>query len=60
MVLQQSDMTTKKASGAGGSGVKTTLRLPADLVKQLKYKALDENTTVTDLAIRALKEYLKK
>jgi paraquat-inducible protein B len=40
--------------------VKTTWRLPKDLVKQFKHLATDRETTVTMLVIAAMKHYLEK
>jgi len=40
--------------------VKTTLRLPKLLLKQLKQFALDNDRSVTEVAMEAFKEYLDK
>jgi hypothetical protein len=34
--------------------------VPSDLFKELKHKAIDENVSVTELAVRALTQFLKK
>ena len=39
---------------------KSTFRMPLRLMKQLRYLAIDRNTTVTALLIEAVKEYLSK
>ncbi len=39
---------------------KTTLRLPKRLLKQLKQYGLDNDRSVTDIAIEAFKEYLDR
>jgi predicted transcriptional regulator len=39
---------------------KTTLRLPRQLVKQLKHLALETDRSLQDLATDALEEYLRK
>jgi hypothetical protein len=40
--------------------VKATFRLPLDTMKSLKHMAIDKNTSVNALVVRALKEFLKK
>ena len=40
--------------------VKVTWRIPADVFKELKHMAIDENVPVTDLVTKALKEFLRK
>jgi hypothetical protein len=40
--------------------VKATWRIPADLFRQLKHKAIDENTSVTDQVVKALRQFLDK
>jgi hypothetical protein len=40
--------------------VKATWRIPADLFRQLKHKAIDENTSVTDQVVKALRQFLEK
>ena len=40
--------------------IKTTLRLPKSLLRQLKQNALDHDKSVTDIAIEAFSEYLEK
>jgi hypothetical protein len=39
---------------------KTTLRLPRQLVKQLKHLALETDRSLQDLATEALQEYLRR
>jgi hypothetical protein len=39
--------------------VKATFRLPADLMKKLKYMAIDKNTSVNALVIQALDDFLE-
>lgn len=39
-------------------GMKMTLRLPADIAKELKYKAIEENTSVNALAIKAFENLI--
>ncbi len=39
--------------------IKTTLRLPKHLLKQLKQFGLDNDKSVTDIAVEAFKEYLE-
>ena len=40
--------------------IKTTWRIPKELVKKFKHLATDRETTVTMLVIEAMKEYLEK
>lgn len=40
--------------------VRTTVRLPHDLLKSAKVRAIEDNTTLQDLVIEALRQYLKK
>jgi hypothetical protein len=40
--------------------VKTTWRIPKPLMKQMKQAALDNDTTVSQVVIRAFKEFLDK
>ncbi len=41
-----------------GELVKISMNLPPDLWRQLKFKALEENTTATDILLRLAKKYL--
>jgi len=41
-----------------GELVKISMNLPPDLWKQLKFKALEEDTTATDIVVRLAKRYL--
>jgi len=41
-----------------GELVKISMNLPPDLWKQLKFKALEENTTATDILVRLAKKHL--
>ncbi len=43
-----------------GELVKISMNLPPDLWKQLKFKALEENTTATEILVRLAKEYLTR
>jgi len=40
--------------------IKMNNNIPRDFHKQIKQKALDEDTTVTELVCRVLKNYLKQ
>lgn len=40
--------------------VKATFRIPVDMMKKLKYKSIDDNTSVNALVVKALTEFLKK
>jgi predicted transcriptional regulator len=40
--------------------IKTTLRIPKDLVKNFKHLATDRETNVTTLVIQAMKEYFER
>ena len=39
---------------------KSTFRLPLDLANQLRHMAIDEQTTVTELLIEAIQDFLAK
>jgi len=41
-----------------GELVKISMNLPPDLWRRLKFKALEENTTATDILVRLAKKYL--
>jgi len=41
-----------------GDLVKISMNLPPDLWRQLRFKALEENTTATDIVVRLAKRYL--
>ncbi len=43
-----------------GELVKISMNLPPDLWKKLKFKALEEDTTATDILVRLAKEYLAR
>jgi predicted transcriptional regulator len=38
---------------------RTSIRLPEDLLNQFRHLAIDRKSTVTDLLIEAMKQYLK-
>ena len=40
--------------------IKVTWKIPSDIFRELKHKAIDDNVTVTELAVHALKDYLRK
>jgi hypothetical protein len=40
--------------------VKVTWRIPADVFKELKHLAIDENVPVTELVTKALRDFLRK
>jgi hypothetical protein len=40
--------------------VRTTMNIPANIHKKLKRRAVDENTTVTDITIKLYKDFLKE
>lgn len=40
--------------------IKTTWRMPKNLIKEMKQYALDHDTTLTTVAIEAFKEYLQR
>ena len=66
-VMEQLEPKGKKTE-AGRSGrqevlertTKVTVRLPVDLVKAFKHRAIDENKTFQDLVAEAMREYLKR
>ena len=40
--------------------IKVSMNIPPDLWKALKFKALEENTTATEILVRLATEYLAK
>lgn len=40
--------------------IRMNVNIPKDFYKKIKQKALDENTTVTDIVKQALNEYMSK
>lgn len=40
--------------------IRININIPKDFHKQLKQKALDEDTTIKDIVIRALNAYMSK
>jgi hypothetical protein len=43
-----------------GKLVKVSMNVPPDVWKALKFKALEENTTATEILVRLAKDYLKQ
>ena len=39
---------------------KTTLRLPEEIMTELKHIAIDDKRTLTEIVVEALRDYLKK
>jgi predicted transcriptional regulator len=39
---------------------KTTLRLPDEILTELKHIAIDDKRTLTEIVVEALRDYLKK
>lgn len=39
---------------------RTTLRLPKDLLKRVKRYALENDTTITNVTVKAFEEYLSR
>ena len=50
-------MTEKKASDAV---VRVTVRIPRSLAEAIAHRAIDENTSVSKLSVRAFDAYVKK
>ena len=40
--------------------IRTTLRLPKDLLKRVKRYALEHDTTITNFTVKAFEEYLSR
>jgi hypothetical protein len=40
--------------------IRTTLRLPKDLLKRVKRHALENDTTITNVTVKAFEEYLSR
>jgi hypothetical protein len=40
--------------------IRTTLRLPKDLLKRVKRYALENDTTITNVTVKAFEEYLSR
>jgi hypothetical protein len=52
------DYVLESNNNNNNNNYKTTLRIPADVIKQLKHIAIDENKTLTQVIQEALDEYL--
>jgi len=50
-------LTEKKASDAV---VRVTVRIPRSLAEAIAHRAIDENTSVSKLSVRAFDAYVKK
>jgi predicted transcriptional regulator len=55
---QQLIMKEEKEQEEGIS--KTTIRLPDEMLRELKHLAIDDRKTLTELVTEALTDYLKK
>ena len=60
--LEPREGTRAKAEASEGFEpmTKVTIRLPLDLVKTFKHKAIDEGRTFQELVAEAMREYLKR
>jgi hypothetical protein len=57
--MQQISKTeTLKVDKSGD--VKGTFRIPLDIMKSLKYRAIDENVSTNSLVVKALRELLSR
>lgn len=56
----QQIMNTKTLKVDKSGDVKGTFRIPLDIMKTLKHKAIEENTSVNSLVVKALRELLAK
>lgn len=45
---------------SGAETIRMNVNIPKSFHKQIKQKALDEDTTVTEIVMKALKEYISK
>ena len=57
--IQQNVNTVKRQDGKDQM-VKVTIRMPEELVKQLKHRAIDENRTLQDLLIEVSRNYMEE
>ena len=48
-----------KSKDVGENELKTTLKFPKDLFTQYRHLAIDRQTTVTDLIVEAMEQYIK-
>jgi predicted HicB family RNase H-like nuclease len=56
----KSSKATAHVKGSEGESIRMNVNIPKAFHKQIKHRALDEDTTVTEIVIKALKEYLNK
>lgn len=56
----QQIVKTKALKADKYGDVKGTFRIPLDIMKTLKHKAIEENTSVNTLVVKALRELLSK
>jgi uncharacterized protein (DUF4415 family) len=62
-VMERLEPRGTRAEGGTSGGLeltKVTIRLPLDLVKTFKHKAIDEGRTFQELVAEAMREYLKQ
>ena len=63
-VMEQLEPRGTRAEAETSEGLermtKVTIRLPVDLVKTFKHKAIDEGRTFQELVAEAMREYLKQ
>ena len=57
MAKQQAIETERQQEG-GERATKVTVRMPVDLVKALKHRAIDEGRTFQDLVAEAVRKFL--
>jgi uncharacterized protein (DUF4415 family) len=63
-VMEQLEPRGTRAEAEASEGLepmtKVTIRLPVDLVKTFKHRAIDEGRTFQELVAEAMREYLKQ
>ena len=63
-VMEQLEPRGTRAEAEASEGLermtKVTIRLPVDLVKTFKHRAIDEGRTFQELVAEAMREYLKR
>jgi hypothetical protein len=60
VILKQKFLLKDKDKDQEIEIVKTTLKIPYNIIKELKHISIDSDKTLTEIIIEALSDYLKK
>jgi hypothetical protein len=60
LILKQKFLLKDKDKDQEIEIVKTTLKIPNNIIKELKHISIDSDKTLTEIIIEALSDYLKK